>query len=82
MLPDNEQVNELIASLCDYAEERGLITRDDRVWAANAICEDMRMSSFADRAPAARSAEAPELRLEKILNALCDAAAAAGHLSR
>ena len=78
MLPDNEQVNELIASLCDYAEERGLITRDDRVWAANAICEDMRMSSFADRAPAARSAEAPELRLEKILNALCDAAAAAG----
>ena len=77
MLPDNEQVNELIASLCDYAEERGLITRDDRVWAANAICEDMRMSSFADRAPAARSAEAPELRLEKILNALCDAAAAA-----
>ena len=48
MTQNTEHINEFIVSLCDYAEERGLITRDDRVFAANAICEDMHVSSFPD----------------------------------
>lgn len=81
MTQNTEHINELIVSLCDYAEERGLITRDDRVFAANAICEDMHVSSFTDlpAEPAQPAgAEAPEVRLERILIALCDEAVAAG----
>ena len=78
MTDNTEYTNELIASLCDYAEERGLITRDDRIFAANAICEDMHISSFSDRPRTAPSDDAPEVRLERLLIALCDAAVAAG----
>lgn len=78
MTENTEYTNELIASLCDYAEERGLITRDDRIFAANAICEDMHISSFSDRPRTAPSDDAPEVRLERLLIALCDAAVAAG----
>ena len=81
MTQNTEHINEFIVSLCDYAEERGLITRDDRVFAANAICEDMHVSSFTDlpAEPAQPAgAEAPEVRLERILIALCDEAVAAG----
>ena len=88
MTQNTEHINELIVSLCDYAEERGLITRDDRVFAANAICEDMHVSSFSDIPVQPAGAEAPEVRLERILIALCDKAsalckklAAAYHLS-
>ena len=81
MTQNTEHINELIVSLCDYAEERGLITRDDRVFAANAICEDMHVSSFSDIPVQPAGAEAPEVRLERILIALCDEAVAAGIIS-
>ena len=74
MLQNTEKINGLIAALCDYGEERGLISRDDRVWVANALCEDMHLSVFTDCAPSATPSEPPEIRLENLLCALCDCA--------
>ncbi len=74
MLQNTEKINRLISALCDYGEERGLISRDDRIWAANALCEDMRISAFKDQPAAAPSAGSPEIRLENLLCALCDCA--------
>ena len=74
MLQNTEKINGLIAALCDYGEERGLISRDDRVWVANALCEDMHLSVFTDCVPSATPSEPPEIRLENLLCALCDCA--------
>lgn len=78
MTENTEHTNELIASLCDYAEACGLITRDDRIFAANAICEDMHIAAFCDHPIAAPSSLSPAEWLEELLCGLCDAAVAGG----
>ena len=55
-------INQAIASLVQYAVDRGLITEDDRIWAVNALLERMKLDSF----------EAPQTLLDKPVNELLD----------
>ena len=65
-------INKAIASLVQYAIDKGLIAEDDRVYAVNALLERMQLDSF----------EAPEALLDKpvdqLLDILTDDAAARG----
>ena len=39
-------INKAIASLVQYAIDKGLIAEDDRVYAVNALLERMKLDSF------------------------------------
>ena len=55
-------INQAIASLVQYAVDKGLIAEDDRVFSTNALLERMKLDSF----------EAPETLLDKPVNELLD----------
>ena len=73
-LKTEENVCRQISALLDYAEEKKLIRKSDRVYCANLLCDDMRQSNFAP-VPAGNG-ERPELH--EILSALCGAAVERG----
>lgn len=75
---NTEKKNSLIAELCDLGEESGLCTREDRIWVANALCEDMHLTSFGDTPGASASDEPYDTHLERVLSELCDIAAEEG----
>jgi UDPglucose--hexose-1-phosphate uridylyltransferase len=65
-------IDNTIAALVEYAQQNGLITEDDRVWAVNALLERLRLDSFA--AP-----EAAEVRpVHELLDELTDYAVSRG----
>ena len=55
-------INQAIASLVQYAIDKGLIEEDDRVYAVNALLERMKLDSF----------EAPEALLDRPVDQLLD----------
>ncbi len=79
MNTSNSNINRLISALCDYADERGLITADDRPFAVNAIAEDMHLTDVCDIPGAVPNDGTPhDIRLERILDELCGIAAELG----
>ena len=55
-------INQAIASLVQYAVDKGLISEDDRLYSVNALLERLHLDSF----------EAPEVLLDKPVNELLD----------
>jgi UDPglucose--hexose-1-phosphate uridylyltransferase len=55
-------INQAIASLVQYAVDKGLISEDDRLYSVNALLERLHLDSF----------EAPEALLDKPVNELLD----------
>ena len=55
-------INQAIASLVQYAIDRGLISEDDRVYSVNALLERLKLDSF----------QAPEALLDKPVNELLE----------
>lgn len=70
-----ETISNCINELCSYAEDCGLLAKEDRVYATNRLLELLHLSDFCptNAEPAARP-------LEEILSDLCDHAAKSGLL--
>ena len=70
-MTDNK-ICRLISALLDHAEKCGMLDSADRIYAANTICTELRLTAFEDFV----SDEEKDLRLHEILDAICDYAVA------
>ena len=68
----NEKICRLISALLDHAEKCGMLDSADRIYAANTLCTELRLTAFEDFV----SDEEKNLRLHEILDAICDYAVA------
>ena len=62
----------LISALLDHAQKCGMLDSADRIYAANTLCTELRLTAFEDYV----SNEEKGLRLHEILDAICDYAVA------
>ena len=70
-MTDNK-ICRLISALLDHAEKCGMLDSADRIYAANTLCAELRLTAFEDHV----SDEEKNLRLHEILDAICDYAVA------
>ncbi len=68
-------ISNLVSDLLDYAENCGLIEKNDRAYACNGLLDRLRLAEYAP------TTHTPVTELETILAALCDYAAAEGILA-
>ncbi len=70
-MTDNK-ICRLISALLNHAEKCGMLDSADRIYAANTLCAELRITAFEDFV----SDDEKNLRLHEILNAICDYAVA------
>ena len=44
----NEKICRLISALLDHAEKSGMLDSADRIYAANTLCTELRLTAFED----------------------------------
>ena len=69
---NENKISRLISALLDHAEKCGMLDSADRIYAANTLCTELRLTAFEDFV----SDEEKDPELHEILDAICDYAVA------